>query len=95
MTLTNKDREVILEEFTMLYGQQDLPVILMHMPTELNDPNAVEFEKYFNFIQLMFALRSDIKTFSVNELDERLEDLTSLAKHYNYPTGSLEVFYGD
>lgn len=95
MVLSNQDRELIMEEFTMLYGQEDLPVILIHMPKDLNDPDAKEFERYFNFIQLMFSLRSDIKSFSESQLDERLDLLKSLAKEYNYPTGSLEVFYGD
>lgn len=94
MVLTNSEREGIIKEFTKIYGEEDLKVILSHMPEDLNDPDAKEFEQYFDFIQLLFSIKSDIKSFTIEQLDSRLELLSSLAKKYNYPTNSLEVFYG-
>lgn len=95
MTFTNEDRELAIKEFSSIYGETNLKEMLNHIPDALSDVDGEEFDLYFDFIQLMFSLKSDIKQLNEQELYEKLEMVKSLAKKFNYPVQNLEDFYGN
>lgn len=92
--LTNEDRKESLRIFADLYSASDLNTMVHFMPEDVNDPDGERFDAYFDFLQSLYALRSDIKTMeSEAELDDRLHELLSLAESFNYPTDIIEGFY--
>jgi len=93
--LTNDERQESLRIFSELYANRDFNVMVQHMPLDTNDPEGEKFNLYFDFLQSLYSLRSDIQSMqSENELDERLEDLIQMAQEFDYPMEPLEVFYG-
>jgi hypothetical protein len=95
MTLTDVDRKEVLRIFSELYASQDYNTMIQFMPKDMNDPDGSIFSDYFDFIQSIYVLRSDIKSFETEEdLDFTLNNLIEKAKFYNYPMKILEAFYG-
>lgn len=91
--LTDFDREKTLEEFAGLYADPDLVEMVSHMPRDINDPDGDVFSEYFDFLQILYSLRSDIKVFDDEDLDLRLMELNELCDRFDYPKDILEVFY--
>lgn len=94
MTLSNQERKEIIEQFASMYAATDDVSMLSHMPQDTNDPEALSFENYFNFLQDLYGLRSDIKSISEEELDGKIQDLAKRAEEFNYPVNILGAFYG-
>jgi hypothetical protein len=93
--LTNEDRQESLRIFSSLYAARDLNTMLHYMPKDVNDSEGEVFNQYFDFLQSLYSLRSDVKSMeSESELDERLLILYDLAKKFNYPIDIIEAFYG-
>jgi hypothetical protein len=93
--LTNDERQESLRIFSELYANRDFNIMVQHMPLDTNDPEGEKFNFYFDFLQSLYSLRSDIQSMqSEDELDERLEDLIQMAQEFDYPMEPLEVFYG-
>lgn len=92
--LTNEERKESLRIFSELYAAGDFLTMVSNMPLDVNDPNGESFDDYFDFLQSMYSLRSDIMSMQTEEeLDERLSYLAQRAQHFSYPLNALEVFY--
>jgi hypothetical protein len=95
MTVTDVDRKEVLRIFSELYSSQDYNTMIQFMPRDVNDPDGLKFSDYFDFLQALYVLRSDIKSFETEEdLDYVLNNIIEKAKVYNYPMYALEAFYG-
>lgn len=94
MTLSNQERKEVLDLFSSLYAPTDDIAMLSHMPQDMNDPDGEAFTRYFNFLQDFYKLRSDVKSISEEELDVKLQDISSRAEEFNYPVNILGAFYG-
>jgi hypothetical protein len=93
--LTNEDRSESLRIFSSLYAARDFTTMIHCMPKDINDPEGTLFDDYFDFLQSLYAVRSDIKSIeSEDELDERLVVIHEWSKKFNYPTKIIEAFYG-
>ena len=96
MTLTNVEREEMLRIFAELYSDRDFNVMVEHMPSDINDPEGQSFSDYFDFLQSLYSLRSDIKSFTnVQFLDDRINILERRASEFGFPVDlMLEAFRG-
>lgn len=95
MILTDVERKESLRIFSMLYAEQDYNTMVQYMPTEIDDPEGAGFSGYFDFLQSLYSIRSDIKSFdSEDDLDFVLENIYNKAELYKYPKNILEAFYG-
>jgi hypothetical protein len=93
--LTNDDRYESLKIFSSLYAAGDLNTMVQYMPRDIDDPTGERFDDYFDFLQSLYALRSDIKSIeSEEELDARLFNISQVAQRFNYPSRIIEAFYG-
>lgn len=96
MIMTNVDREEILGIFSTLYAATDYEVMRIHMPLDKNDPDGVLFEEYYDFLQALYSLRSDIKMLeSEDDLDFIIHNILVKAKKFNYPINILYGFMGE
>lgn len=96
MNLTNVEREEILRIFSELYSERDFGTMVEYMPSDVNDPDGTIFSDYFDFLQSLYSLRSDVKAFTdVEFLDDRIEILEKKASDFGFPVDlMLEAFRG-
>jgi len=91
--LTDADREEALNIFSSLYAHLDFDMMKIHMPRFNDDESGVLFEEYYDFLQSLYAIRSDIQSFSTEEdLDFVISNIVERSKRFSYPINILYPF---
>jgi hypothetical protein len=95
MLMTNFDREEFLSIFSSMYAATDYDMMRVHMPLDKNDPDGLLFQEYFDFLQSLYALRSDIQMLeSEEDLDFIMNNILVKSRKFNYPINILYGFLG-
>lgn len=91
--ITDIDREEVLNIFSSLYAAADFDMMKIHMPRFNDDPDGVLFEEYYDFLQSLYSIRSDIQMIeSEDDLDFVVNNIVERSKKFTYPINTLYPF---
>lgn len=90
--MTDSERQVALKLFFELYDESSYDRAWISCPKERDDADSEVFNRYFDFLQAIYMLKSEYSYMDSTEVEEYVTRLTVLAKEFNYPLLQLEVF---
>lgn len=90
--MNDTDRKEALKVFFELYDESSFDIAWQASPKSRDDDSGETFERYFDFLQAVYMLKSEFSYLSESEVSVYIERLTNLAKEFNYPLRQLEVF---
>ena len=90
--MNDSERARAIRMLTQMYRPGDYSAAQIAMPKFNQDPEGIEFDEFFDFLQALYLFQSEYPTMEEEDVQKAALSLENLANKYDYPTNQIEVF---